>query len=141
MSDPIDWFFEFSYKFYSLKGVTSRAAVFQVFSLNKTIKSIIIQVKSKNSHEYESTLILSFSSLKEPVVMKRGDNLSKLAKGSCWHSSFLKDGRKKRPPQPHPPVFKALAEWLVKYRVRLPLGTRGRCFFLEVNYLNELDTL
>lgn len=30
--------------------------------------------------------------------MKRGDNLSKLAKGSCWHSSFLKDGRKKRPP-------------------------------------------
>lgn len=73
--------------------------------------------------------------------MKRGDNLSKLAKRSCWHSSFLKDGRKKRPPQPRPPVFKALAEWLVKYRVRLPLGARGRCFFLEVNYLNELDIL
>lgn len=121
-----NWFvFEFSYKFYSLKGVTSRAAVFQVFSLNKTIKSIIIQVKSKNSHEYESTLILSFGSLKEAVVMKRGDNLSKLAKGSCWHFPFLKEGGKKRPPQPHPPVFKALAEWPVEYRVRLPLGTRG----------------
>lgn len=58
-------------KFYKNCGIPG-------FSLNKTMKSIIIQVNSDNSHEYECTLILSSNSLKDTVVMKKGDNLFNL---------------------------------------------------------------
>lgn len=94
LSDLIAWLLSPQKKFYSLRGCRLKSSSISGFSLNKTMKSIIIQVNSDNSHEYECTLILSFNSLKDTVIMKKGDNLFNLVQSKLLELFFLERPRK-----------------------------------------------
>ena len=89
LSDLIAWLLSPQKKFYSLRGCRLKSSSISGFSLNKTMKSIIIQVNSNNSHEYECTLILSFNSLKDTVIMKKGDKLFNLVQSKLLELFFL----------------------------------------------------
>lgn len=108
LSDLIAWLLSPQKKFYSLRGCRLKSSSISGFSLNKTMKSIIIQVNSDNSHEYECTLILSFNSLKDTVIMKKGDNLFNLVQSKLLELFFLEDLERNFSLKPCFPIFQVV---------------------------------